>query len=292
MRGKHIVSFGVAVGLLGGPPAVSHAQQAPIELTPSGHWSLDYGDHACTLSRQFTSAEGDVLLQIEQYIPGHELTVILSGRPISSGRDTVSLAVEPGVSRVPENQRRGRNGSIPYIRFSDSLLPDPPQDLKAGDAVALQGYAAAEASVTRLSVGRGLIRPISINVGAMDEPLALMRSCVDDLVRSFSMDPALATVPRTPATPSVESFASRIPANYPRAMLQRRRSARVRVVMQISPDGTVERCHAHNPEPYPEFELAACDVMTRHARYTPARDAAGIAIGGFDSMEIVYSLGS
>ena len=269
------------------------AQQAePVHLAPDGHWTIDSGQHACTLTRQFTSREGSVSLRIEQYIPGHELNATLSGRPISSGRDIVSVALEPGPARVPASQRRGRNGTIPYIQFTDSLLPDPPQDLNAGDAIARQAYAAAEARVTNLTVVRGLSRSISLNVGALDEPLSMMRACVDDLIRSFGMDPALASVARTPAAPSVESFASRIPANYPRDMLQQHRSARVRVVMQISPEGAVERCHAHNPEPYPAFEVAACDVMLRYARYMPARDAAGNAIGGFDSMEIVYSLGS
>lgn len=294
MRGKYIVSLGVAVGLLIGPPAVSHAQQAPIELTPSGHWSLDYGDHACTLTRQFTSAEGDVLLQIEQLAPGHLVNVIVASEHFGAGRGNVSLLVEPGTqAREQDDTLRGRSGSLRVARFADSLLPDTEPAVALVDPASTARFRQLEDSITALSLTNAFDRPIKLNLRELGTAMEPMRNCVDDLLRSWGWDPAIAaTVAVAPVRVAQIHLARRVLEAYPRDMARQGQSARVTVVLLVGPDGRVANCRAHNPEPFPVFETVTCEKLREYARYEPARDAGGNAVSGFDWMDVIFSLGS
>lgn len=293
MLAEKVLTGSVMLGLLLTAAPVE-AQDELIHFTPSTAWSLDYGDHACTLRRGFASAEGDIVLQVQQFIPGHEVLVILASEQLALGEGDINLQVVPGATvRQMEAPLRSRVGDIRIVRFEDSLLPDPPDNVKARDEAARASFATQDAAVREIVVTGGFEKAVNLPVGTMAEVRRLMADCTDDLLRTWGFDPALPVVGTAPpARTGAMQYAARIAANYPRDMVRQSRSARVRVTVQVGPDGRVTHCHAHNAEPYPQFEVAACEGMMAHARYIPALDDAGNAVGGYDSMDIVYSLGS
>lgn len=93
------------------------------------------------------------------------------------------------------------------------------------------------------------------------------------------------------ATPKgMGSWAARIQANYPSRAAREEREGRVGVRVAIGPDGRVTSCSVSSSSGSPDLDEAACDGMTRYARFNPAQDSAGNPIADSYSTAIVYRL--
>jgi protein TonB len=86
------------------------------------------------------------------------------------------------------------------------------------------------------------------------------------------------------------SWAARIQENYPPRALREEREGRVGVRVTIGADGRVSGCSVTSSSGSPDLDQAACDGMTRYARYNPALDDAGNPTTGSASTAIVYRL--
>jgi protein TonB len=85
-------------------------------------------------------------------------------------------------------------------------------------------------------------------------------------------------------------WAARIQSNYPPKAAREERSGRVGVRVSIGPDGRVTSCSVSSSSGSPDLDAAACDGMTRYARFDPALDDAGNPVSGAFSTAIVYRL--
>ena len=62
------------------------------------------------------------------------------------------------------------------------------------------------------------------------------------------------------------------------------------VRVSIGPDGKVSSCSVSSSSGSPDLDEAACDGMTRYARFNPALDDNGNPTSGSYSTAIVYKL--
>lgn len=93
------------------------------------------------------------------------------------------------------------------------------------------------------------------------------------------------------ATPKGQSsWAGRIQANYPRRAEREGIEGNVGVSVTIGTDGRVAGCRVTRSSGSSDLDSAACDGMTRYARFNPALDAAGNPIQDSYSTTIVYRL--
>ncbi|CCA94311.1 MULTISPECIES: energy transducer TonB [unclassified Novosphingobium] len=93
------------------------------------------------------------------------------------------------------------------------------------------------------------------------------------------------------ATPKgMNSWAARIQANYPTRAAREEREGRVGVRVSINADGRVSSCSVTSSSGSPDLDEAACDGMTRYARFNPALDTAGNPTTDTYSTAIVYKL--
>ena len=94
------------------------------------------------------------------------------------------------------------------------------------------------------------------------------------------------------ATPDgLNRWSARIQENYPARAIRDEIEGRVGVRVQIGANGRVTACSVSNSSGESILDEAACDGMTRYARYNPALDAAGNPTTGSDTRTIVYQLG-
>ncbi len=130
--------------------------------------------------------------------------------------------------------------------------------------------------------------------------------CLADAYRNRVADLASERPPVTAAPPPVappapftssaaspkglNSWAGRIQANYPTRAAREERGGRVGVRVTITIDGRVDSCSVTSSSGSPDLDEAACDGMTRYARFNPARDAEGNPMPGSYSTAIVYKL--
>ena len=85
-------------------------------------------------------------------------------------------------------------------------------------------------------------------------------------------------------------WARRIQSNYPRRAEREGIEGNVGVTITVGTDGRVASCRVSNSSGSSDLDAAACDGMTRYARYDPALDAAGNPIQDTVSTTIVYRL--
>ena len=85
-------------------------------------------------------------------------------------------------------------------------------------------------------------------------------------------------------------WAGRIQSNYPTRAAREEREGRVGVRVQIGPDGKVTACSVSGSSGSPDLDEAACDGMTRYARFDPALDDGGNPVSSNYTTAIVYKL--
>jgi len=94
------------------------------------------------------------------------------------------------------------------------------------------------------------------------------------------------------ATPDGQGrWAARIQENYPARAIRDEVEGRVGVRVTIGANGRVSACSVTGSSGSSVLDEAACDGMTRYARYNPALDDAGNPTTGSASTTIVYQLG-
>ena len=86
------------------------------------------------------------------------------------------------------------------------------------------------------------------------------------------------------------SWAARIQDNYPSAALRKEIEGTVAVRVTVGPDGRVSGCTVSGSSGSGDLDSAACDGMTRYARFEPALDAGGSPTTGSFSTRIVYKI--
>ena len=85
-------------------------------------------------------------------------------------------------------------------------------------------------------------------------------------------------------------WAARIQENYPSRAVRSEIEGNVGVRVTIGPDGRVSGCSVTASSGESILDEAACDGMSRYARFNPALDAAGNPTTGSYSTTIVYRL--
>ena len=94
------------------------------------------------------------------------------------------------------------------------------------------------------------------------------------------------------ATPDGQGrWAARIQENYPARAIRDETEGSVGVRVTIGSNGRVTACSVTSSSGSSVLDEAACDGMTRYARYNPALDDAGNPTTGSASTRIVYQLG-
>lgn len=80
--------------------------------------------------------------------------------------------------------------------------------------------------------------------------------------------------------------------DYPLSERRHGAEARVGFAIVVGPDGRVSRCTVTTSSGSRRLDRATCDILTRRARYLPARNALGVPIDGRDSGTISWPIPS
>lgn len=105
--------------------------------------------------------------------------------------------------------------------------------------------------------------------------------------------PAPAAVPPAPqAAPRPSSWPWGLVSSddYPAAALRSEEQGRVSYRLTIGPDGRVSDCAIRGSSGSATLDAATCRIMTRRARFAPARDPAGLPIPDTRDGEIDWVL--
>ena len=91
-----------------------------------------------------------------------------------------------------------------------------------------------------------------------------------------------------PRRPLARYFSNRL--DYPAAALRDRVEGRVGFALAVTAQGRVNGCRITASSGSSALDSTTCRILYSRARYTPARDARGVAVPDADVGEIVWTL--
>lgn len=265
--------------------STAHAAPTPTVLAATSPWNVHYADDSCLLMRGFGSDKKKVFLRIERTAPSETFSMTLIGKPIGSGGGvTVPITIAFGPGGTPDKRERAPIGTatvgerLPLVIVERTSLYGKPAESTL-EMVARGPQ--AEAAFTQLLIDRKGNSDFVLQLGPMDKPMAALRTCTDNLVKGWGLDPAVQSTLQRRASP-VESPAEWLRSgDYPTTMLSAGKSAVVRFRLIVDELGGVTGCAIPSATKGEVFEKVTCEVLKKRARFTPALDAQGRAVASY-----------
>ena len=275
------------------------AQVSPV-LEPSSAWLLDYGEESCSLVRNFGTGDGLTRVQLTSYGSWVGQRAIVVGAAVPKSRDATGIL---HYTLLPEDIRRdsgallGMSGDSPAISFAVSFTPFDPDRMEEDVTSSEWQERAAEpdrpdpsfeAAVEGLRVVFDDRSTAEFHLGSMGKPLEALRTCVDDLLASWGLDPVEQKARTRNATPD-KSTVARVQRGYPSDMMRSGMGAYVPVRVMVDAAGQATGCVIQEQGIDKDFTDATCDGLRRI--YRPALDAEGQPIDSVFHTAVVYRIG-
>ena len=283
--------FGAIASVVAAPAV--HAEE-PLVLKPIGRWLVDYADDSCALRRTFGSEAEPFWLEIRQYAPGDEFIATVASRTVNLGK----LAPDLRYRFVPDGEVRKNNlvATTSYAEGSqgvvllDSMRPE--SSFRSGDELA--GWS-DEARDERERALKGLHIELTgspdfeLETGELHEPMNAMRTCLDDLIQSWGMDPQIhRSLSQKAGLENASAVTYELSRKVPSSLVPKGTTVMFRII--ISEAGETESCNVILPaiEEGPEKDI--CELIRKRAVFTPARDASGNPVRSPEVFSVAYAI--
>ncbi|WP_225207456.1 energy transducer TonB [Novosphingobium huizhouense] len=247
---------------------------APLVLAASSKWEIQYADDSCRLARIYGTDKNKIIVLMDRFAPSAQVDVTLIGKPFITGSD---VQIPVTFSFGPDLPAAKRKDVLAGFTGKDrvSTLFVGPRDLlnREGDDLPPQSPD-DEARITQLYLAVGS-RQFVLQSGSLRAPLAALRTCTDDLLKGWGLDPAVQAALSRPPKPQTDPGRWLVSNDYPRGALKMGASAIVHFRLMIGPDGNPTGCNVQQATDSPEFTDFTCKLLMKRAHFEPALDAAG-----------------
>jgi hypothetical protein len=260
---------------------------------------LDYGSERCSLVRQFGSEDATAHLQIDSFGFWNKFRVLINGTAVPaprgpSGKAFLSRTGDPGARE--ESILEGKVNNTAAISFDLDFAPYVAADAfkRMSDEEQKQRRLALDRPVPSLDAAvdsltvRVRNRTLVFHTGTMAAPLAAMRACVDDLYKSWGVDPsqqkALSRLPEPTG-----STLNHITTDYPPSAVFSGANAYVPVRITVDADGKTSACVIQ----VDGVDKAFTDAVCQHLRgaFKPALDADAKPVQSIYHNSVLYLIG-
>jgi Gram-negative bacterial TonB protein C-terminal len=259
------------------------AADKPVEiLAPSSKWQLDYGVNRCHMIRSFGEGSKQVIFRMVRYAPGDYFDLDLLGKRFASNAAYSNVTIDFGHDGTV-NKREAFNGSLgkeKMLSVGNSRLVDVPGEIT--DYAQIKPMTLAdESSVSSVYVRVNGSKPFKLALGSMAAPMKAMRTCTDNLVKSWGYDPVhLATYKRGPEL-RPESGQLLRDGDYPVNALSSGIIGVVQIRLDVNADGTVGGCKTLAETKPADFSTVVCKKASARAKFNPALDKDGNPVRSF-----------
>jgi hypothetical protein len=280
--------------VLGTSSAGALARDEPLQLAPSSKWIMDYAEGSCALRRAFEGGGEQVMLELRQFGPGQTFQVVLTSATLSRASGAPRVKFDPDDDFEEQEEvlvfnQDGANGIV----YRDSLWTSAAESAASFPEWTDAEREAREGAITGLTVVNGFRRNLTLQTGSLRQPMDAMRTCLDELLTHWGLDPAVQRNLSRPVKPiDRQSWARQILADYPdRPRMERELSGRVNVRLIVGADGKPVSCVASKDAASQPFEERVCNTLMQYARLEPALDADGHPVASYFTTAIIYQIG-
>ncbi len=292
------------------------ATPTTLNLAPAGPWNINYDADACQLARTFGSGKDQVLFQLQTYNTQPSYTVLLVGEPLALRRPILLpdgppkpkqkyLGAKPEESFKnkfvfhfgPGGAAQASTPSAATIRTTTSTEPlpalivgplglagkrDEPDENGMRPSRTEPADLSLEASIEWFEARKPEGDAIKLATGNLAKPLAALRACSVDLVKSWGIpldNPALAPVQFPVPKTSPGTWA--VPDDFPANELKAKANAIVRFRLMVDAEGKITSCKIQDATRNDTLAAKTCALMTQRGAFNPALNAAGQPVAGF-----------
>lgn len=283
----------VATGMASG------ASAEPLKLEKSSAWVMDYAESNCRLWATFGEGEQKSTLEFaapSQSSSGVDVLVYpstLSDQGLKLSWTKIGEKADAkGVYQIKFATGTGEDGSGLLFgaglgHDATGLLDDP----SAEDFQPASEKEAAEKAVEGLFLTDGSGKEVAYMTGGLKAPLDALRSCTDNLLSGFGVDPvALRSRSRSAARSDWEEWRAKMISAYPTEALRNGEEGVVWFLAVINEKGRAEQCHVTRNLASETIAETTCKNLRRYGRFTPALDANGNPITGIYVSAMNYDL--
>lgn len=263
----------------------ARAKSAPQFLARNGSWEINYDVNACHAIASFGSDPDKVILDLTKTSEGDGFSLSLFGRFFASNARAFPMALDFGLGAKPiaVEAEAGMAGELPAVvtssRFDGWKAEIKPkmtfEQIKALFESAPHVTPEQEAKVTQLTIFLPKKRILQLQLGSMNGPMATMRKCLNDMIRSWGYDPVvIKTLSRKPEPDGNLGDWLRT-QDYPGLALARGEQGIIRFRLDVSEDGSTTGCAVLHSTILAALNPLTCQLLKKRAKFLPALDAAG-----------------
>ena len=243
-----------------------------VPLAPTGPWVVHMEENMCLLERSYPAADQKILLMFQPLLDlgSMELYVITSDRSDRQYTGAYKASIEPG-----QHTQTGDYFSVvtPKTTSRTTRLTTSRaalDNLQDGDTLHVEAKP--------LNLAFKIIRP--------DKARTALQGCIDDLKKSWGIDPAVASQAATPLDGNPARYFS--PSSYPPEALAKGIYGRVIALLNVDAAGAVEHCRIVSSAGQALNE-GTCKVALR-TKFKPARDKDGKGLASTLLLPVRWSL--
>ncbi len=264
-------------------PAMA-AETSAISLAKTSKWEMKYNADSCQLLASFGSDKDRVIFVLTREQPGDPFDLQLYGQAFKySG---IEMPVELTFGNGGKPAKRGgialnvnSGEKIPLVRLTGLRL-DGWEDWKHPETM-VPISPAREAAITTIAFKPARGKRYLLETGSMGAPMAAVRTCTEDLVKTWGYDPAIEARLQQRPVP-IDSPATWLrTGDFPTPAVFQGHNGLVRFRLDIDASGMPRGCrvlYRTNPD---EFADLTCQLITKRARFKPALDAQGKPVKSF-----------
>ncbi|WP_404337609.1 energy transducer TonB [Sphingomonas sp. MMS12-HWE2-04] len=285
-------TLGLALAIVAAFPVVATAKDAP-QLTRTEKWVVDYSPDACNLLAQFGTGDATILLKFTRYELGDGFALSVFGKQLgtsASPRTTAKIDFGLQGGPVEVGAIAGSNGKYRAYLFASTRLDGWRWKAEGDEAPPVTP--AQEAAVTGVTIAIRGKKPLRLEFGPLDKPMAQLRACQNNLLKSWGYDPAvqasLQRAPR-PISPPYKWLTSQ---DYPVASVMNGRNGMVQFRLDIDAEGKVGGCYVLDRTNPDEFADITCRAVSSRAKFEPALDAQGKAVRSYFVQKVQWQAGN
>lgn len=255
------------------PSTALSALPVPSPIPPAGKWAVDYGENACTLSRQF----GD---------PARPVTLGIIPQPMSKYARVVLVSPDRLAAISYADGTIGIDGLPTPIKTRFEVAPDA----KVGSIMVGHAEGALLDGIEKSTVLT--FRPqgasVALRIGPSARAVAALRLCVADLLARWGMDKAAQAQVVTPPDGSVISVFGA--EDYPDDALRANQQGEVILRYWVETNGRISDCKVVKSSGFASLDSTTCEILTERARLVPARDGKGLPVRSLTASSIVWRI--
>ena len=299
---RSLISLVLAVSI----PSIAVAAKAREvrQLKPSSQWVVDYANDSCSLGRSFGDGDRKISVFFDQFEPGDTFNMVFVGKALDSGdgwpKVTVqfgpngdqseAIAVGATTNNKPAIILQGGQRIVPLTDAEKAARKKAAKDSLPFEPAPIGPD--REKAATWLQLGKVRSFDFRFDTGPMDAPLAALRDCSWDMVRSWGLDVEQQKHLSRKAHPTEPSGNWFSPDDYPNEMLRGGYQAIVNFRLLIDETGKATSCKIQTSTRPKEFDDVVCAKVSKRARFHPALDAQGKPIRSFWRQTVNFRLAS